>query len=1059
MAAYTYLPWVRQGLIGAAAAGTVVDGRLQLPVSVTVSGGVGATSRPIGVQLFGPGDVTGFDPRQVIRTDPPNLAPDFEANYFALVEFDRPDFPWVATPTVPNASQQLTPWICLVVIERRDDVELTSDGTRPLPMLSIASGAFDELPDLTEAWAWAHAQVGAVTGTADLASALQSQPERTLSRLICPRRLKPRTAYLACVVPTFKGGVRAGLGEAVAAAEALDLAWTRSATTPAAIRLPVYFSWEFSTGAKGDFEALVWELERRQLTFEQVGTRKVDAGQAGYGLPATAPIDLEGALQPDASGFTRVGPSTMYQHRLQALVNQTAVPPLPVLPPPIYGRWQALQRAIPDSMTPGRTRDRQWLRTLNLDPAYRAAAGLGAQVVRDQQEQLMASAWDQVGDIVLANQLILQAQLSRAGSREIHAQRLGGLGDTAFLLATAPLLSRVRYTAARTGTTRTARGHIKDSGLPVAVTSSQFRRALRPRGPIARRFGVAASSTRDALILRLNAGQLAAAPARWPVPAGMATIDSVVDRSPCRTDRRAIVDRLLEQWPPERLVELLAKLRDIFKDGAAEIDELDPATRSLLKRAAKNARVALDQLIALVRRLGGGGAGDKDKVVALVLSLFQPAMASIADARWLVARAARPLGAAPPQVIEELTKVADALPTLDELTTINFALAALAHLGDVEPCEDGPVSRRPPLDLAELKAQVQAATDPARTIPARLASFVEAPGWVANELNVVLAAPEFPAPMYKALARVSQDWLLPGLENVPPNTLALLATNPRFIEAFMVGLNHEMSRELLWRGYPTDQRGTYFRQFWDPSGRFAPTTDAALRADNEEAGKDIPPINEWGDGPLGSHLGQPRKSSVGAVTAMPAHVVVLVRGELLRRYPRAEIYLAQAAWSVDGGAKAPTRNPTAVEKHPIFRGELAPDVQLLGFDIDPVVAQGTDQPTTGADEGAGWFVMIQQQPTEPRYGLDDTASTSDPSQWTWRDLSWVHTARTGEFGYITLAPGLDAAFPTAAQHSVDGNWRWTPSTNPAEAQPDSAQIAAITLQGPVRVAVHASDLL
>ena len=33
----------------------------------------------------------------------------------------------------------------------------------------------------------------------------------------------------------------------------------------------------------------------------------------------------------------------------------------------------------------------------------------------------------------------------------------------------------------------------------------------------------------------------------------------------------------------------------------------------------------------------------------------------------------------------------------------------------------------------------------------------------------------------------------------------------------MVGLNHEMARELLWREYPTDQRGSYFRQFWDAS--------------------------------------------------------------------------------------------------------------------------------------------------------------------------------------------------------------------------------------------------
>ena len=255
---------------------------------------------PIDVLLFGPGDVTGFDARQVIRTDPPRLASDFEPNYFPVVEFDRPDFPWLITPAAPNSHNQLTPWLCLIVVERREGVELTADGGKPLAILTIAEGAYRELPDLTEAWAWAHAQVGAVADTADLDAALKAQPERTLSRLMCPRRLKPRTAYLACVVPTFKGGVKAGLGETVVGAEALAAAWTLGADQPEDIRLPVYYSWEFATGVEGDFEALVWQLERRRLGSAQVGTRKLEIGQAGYGLPAAAPVDLEGALAPDA---------------------------------------------------------------------------------------------------------------------------------------------------------------------------------------------------------------------------------------------------------------------------------------------------------------------------------------------------------------------------------------------------------------------------------------------------------------------------------------------------------------------------------------------------------------------------------------------------------------------------------------------------------------------------------------------------------------------------------------------------------------------------------------
>ncbi len=38
-----------------------------------------------------------------------------------------------------------------------------------------------------------------------------------------------------------------------------------------------------------------------------------------------------------------------------------------------------------------------------------------------------------------------------------------------------------------------------------------------------------------------------------------------------------------------------------------------------------------------------------------------------------------------------------------------------------------------------------------------------------------------------------------------------------FSESNMVGLNHEMARELLWSEFPTDQRSTSFRQFWDTS--------------------------------------------------------------------------------------------------------------------------------------------------------------------------------------------------------------------------------------------------
>jgi hypothetical protein len=93
---YQFLPWLRAGLA------------TQLPREDTLSDGVSGRARmdvgvrvihsgdPIDltrkIQVSGPGDVVGIDRRQVIRTDPKPSASDFEPNFLAIVEFDRPDF-------------------------------------------------------------------------------------------------------------------------------------------------------------------------------------------------------------------------------------------------------------------------------------------------------------------------------------------------------------------------------------------------------------------------------------------------------------------------------------------------------------------------------------------------------------------------------------------------------------------------------------------------------------------------------------------------------------------------------------------------------------------------------------------------------------------------------------------------------------------------------------------------------------------------------------------------------------------------------------------------------
>ena len=53
---------------------------------------------PLTVRLRGPADVIGIDQHEIVRMDPRPGTADFEPNYFAAIEFDRPDFPWLFTP-------------------------------------------------------------------------------------------------------------------------------------------------------------------------------------------------------------------------------------------------------------------------------------------------------------------------------------------------------------------------------------------------------------------------------------------------------------------------------------------------------------------------------------------------------------------------------------------------------------------------------------------------------------------------------------------------------------------------------------------------------------------------------------------------------------------------------------------------------------------------------------------------------------------------------------------------------------------------------------------------
>ena len=134
VATYTFLPWLRRGIVNRlqAPAGPGAS-RAVFDVALSVaSDAARADLPPVTVNLVGPGDVTGLQSRQVIRTEPRAGVTDFEANYLAAIDFYDEDFPWRYAPLVPDAAtHRLPPWIVLVVLED-DEFTRRSVPDRPL---------------------------------------------------------------------------------------------------------------------------------------------------------------------------------------------------------------------------------------------------------------------------------------------------------------------------------------------------------------------------------------------------------------------------------------------------------------------------------------------------------------------------------------------------------------------------------------------------------------------------------------------------------------------------------------------------------------------------------------------------------------------------------------------------------------------------------------------------------------------------------------------------------------------------------------------------------------
>jgi hypothetical protein len=318
-----------------------------------------------------------------------------------------------------------------------------------------------------------------------------------------------------------------------------------------------------------------------------------------------------------------------------------------------------------------------------------------------------------------------------------------------------------------------------------------------------------------------------------------------------------------------------------------------------------------------------------------------------------------------------------------------------------------------PLDSVSLAATVKAAMVPSLRIVKRLDDRVLVPPHLGSgaSMRPVMACPDFPAPLALAVQQQNPDLLLPGLGNFPDDRVTLLIANTKFIESFLAGVNHEMNRELLWREYPTDQRGTPFRHFWPrPDGN-----------------PDVPPITSW---PLATPLGKNGNAGGPDVEAM---VVLLVRGEVLRRYPRTIVYVAPG--KIDAGHL--TLDTAVAWAAPQFLLRL--DARTTAFAYALTVEDVHSDLPNGK---AGMYFVFSEPVTGPRFNFDVTPL---PRFEHWTDLDWRRVNPVRGFAIA----GRDLA-ETPSAENAPGSPRWNH---------DSADMARIAFARPFRVGFHADELL
>lgn|GEM_PF-3474602 len=1055
---YSFLPWSRRGI---ATLVDQVDNLGQTPNAgpkdrATLTASITLESTPVPgapttapatvsqqVSLVGPGDIKSFTPDAVLRAVPPHGSLNAAAGELAYVEFYDEDFPWRYTPARATDDHRLRPWVVLLVLADGEYTRTAVPGG--VAILTVTDTA--PLPPVTETWAWAHVQTQGDLGAGDPHSLLDDyvadSADLALSRLVCPRRLELDTGYHAFVVPAFEAGRLAGLGSPAepGTVPAQQPSWGQGRPRV----FPVLYDWSFRTSPElTDFETLARRPQAYRIEAEGFGTRTLDIADPGADveIPPGTTVEFEGALAPlDFHGRTPypASPGAPVIDQLREVVDlavdlrDTDVAPTspdtgedPVVTPPAYARKHAGLERVADATGPT-----QWLAELNLDPRNRAAAGLGAEIVRQRDEEYMERAWAQVEELDAVNQRLRDAELAMNTNERVFAKHVSHSTTDRLLGLTAGALSALRVAE---GDDLTVRGEVDASRVPAAAQAPAFRRIIRPARPLIRSLTDAATDLQSGqpseprgglqrgLLDRLNEDPDTAVSAAPPAPdptLGVApslvltAAQAVAAQLPRGRDVLPVLAG--DEVEARRIAGTLAgaTLAAVRAGIRSRLDSAYPTTDAANAELREEATTLIDALNTLTV-----GSGDQPTVLRMPAQTFTDHYGSIIDGKNYLGVVIAPSTAA---TFEALA------PTAGLSTAVDFA-AALVDFSTLAGSRPIPPPAAELPAPASLAGQVSLQLRPQVAMPARLETVLGGVGDLSADLannrrlKPVMAYPAFDDPLFEPLRQLGQDYIIPNIAGLPTESIALMVPNVRFIEALLAGVNTEFARELLWNEYPTDQRGTYFAWFFDAA-------DAG-----EDRPPDIPEVHLW-------------KRDLGANSPQLAGLLVLVvRAELLVRFPDTIVFAQHGVFSDADGTTVRTLDLAGEVRYPVISGRLDPDICLYGFEM-------TEQEAAGTTTDAGFFFCFMERPGQLRFGLDldEDRGSPAPQLRSWDDLNWKH---------LQDAAGPPAIGQLPAQVLVGANAGLTPTTFGLPAWGlSSAHMASILCQNPVWLARHATDML